>query len=93
MVDTHVLILAAGMGTRMKSAFPKVLHRVAGRPMIEYALRAISALNVASTTVVVGYGAEQVQTAVGGPACSLLSKNRNSGQVTHSCSPNRRLAA
>ncbi|MBK49331.1 MAG: hypothetical protein CL487_06725, partial [Acidobacteria bacterium] len=51
MVDTHVLILAAGMGTRMKSAFPKVLHRVAGRPMIEYALRAISALNVASTTV------------------------------------------
>ena len=66
MIDTHVLILAAGMGTRMKSAFPKVLHRVAGRPMIEYALRAISALNVASTTVVVGYGAEQVQTAVGG---------------------------
>ena len=66
MVDTHVLILAAGMGTRMKSAFPKVLHRVAGRPMIEYALRAISTLNVASTTVVVGCGAEQVQTAVRG---------------------------
>ncbi len=54
------------MGTRMKSAFPKVLHRVAGRPMIEYALRAISTLNVASTTVVVGCGAEQVQTAVRG---------------------------
>jgi bifunctional UDP-N-acetylglucosamine pyrophosphorylase/glucosamine-1-phosphate N-acetyltransferase len=66
MIDTHVLILAAGMGTRMKSAFPKVLHRVAGRPMIEYALRAISTLNVASTTVVVGYGAEQVQIAVRG---------------------------
>jgi len=66
MVDTHVLILAAGRGTRMKSALPKVLHRVAGRPMIEYALRAVSALNVASTTVVVGCGAEQVQTAVRG---------------------------
>jgi molybdopterin-guanine dinucleotide biosynthesis protein A len=35
MSDRHVVILAAGKGTRMKSSRPKVLHRVAGRPMIE----------------------------------------------------------
>ena len=37
--DTHVVILAAGKGTRMKSARPKVLHPVGGLPMIDYALR------------------------------------------------------
>ena len=36
MTDLHVVILAAGKGTRMKSARPKVLHHVAGRPMIDY---------------------------------------------------------
>ena len=39
MADLHVVILAAGKGTRMKSALPKVLHRVAGLPMIEHVLR------------------------------------------------------
>ena len=39
MTDTHVVILAAGQGTRMKSQLPKVLHPIAGRPMIEHVLR------------------------------------------------------
>ena len=46
MPDVHVVVLAAGKGTRMKSARPKVLHRVAGRPMIDHVLdgrRALSA--------------------------------------------------
>ena len=38
MSDLHVVILAAGKGTRMKSARPKVLHHVAGRPMIDYVM-------------------------------------------------------
>ena len=37
-MDLHVVILAAGKGTRMKSAYPKVLHRVGGRPMIKHVL-------------------------------------------------------
>ena len=37
-MNIHVVILAAGKGTRMKSARPKVLHRVAGQPMIEHVL-------------------------------------------------------
>jgi bifunctional UDP-N-acetylglucosamine pyrophosphorylase / glucosamine-1-phosphate N-acetyltransferase len=64
MADLHVVILAAGKGTRMKSALPKVLHRVAGLPMIEHVLAASAALAPRSTTVVVGHQAESVKRAV-----------------------------
>src|ERR687891_474043 len=55
MSDLHVVILAAGKGTRMKSARPKVLHHVAGRPMIDYVMRAAHSLGPRTTTVVVGH--------------------------------------
>ncbi len=59
---TSVIILAAGQGTRMKSTLPKVLHAVAGRPMLGYAM--ILARQVATNTVavVVGHGADCVRT-------------------------------
>ena len=43
-MDLHVVILAAGKGTRMKSAMPKVLHSVAGRPLIDRVLETAAAL-------------------------------------------------
>ncbi|HUW66349.1 MAG TPA: bifunctional UDP-N-acetylglucosamine diphosphorylase/glucosamine-1-phosphate N-acetyltransferase GlmU [Spirochaetia bacterium] len=55
------VILAAGQGTRMKSAWPKVLHRVAGRPMIEYVLEAVRGAGVDRVVVVVGHEAGQVE--------------------------------
>jgi bifunctional UDP-N-acetylglucosamine pyrophosphorylase/glucosamine-1-phosphate N-acetyltransferase len=61
MVDRHVVILAAGKGTRMKSAIPKVLHRVAGFTLIDRVLTTAAALSPLTTTVVVGHGADQVQ--------------------------------
>jgi len=61
MSDTHVVILAAGQGTRMKSSIPKVLHRVAGRPMIEYVLRTARALSPDTVTLIVGHQAETVR--------------------------------
>jgi bifunctional UDP-N-acetylglucosamine pyrophosphorylase/glucosamine-1-phosphate N-acetyltransferase len=61
MADVHVVILAAGRGTRMKSALPKALHRVAGEPMVEHVLRSAATLAPASTTLVVGHGAEAIQ--------------------------------
>jgi len=64
MADLHVVILAAGKGTRMKSALPKVLHRVAGLPMIEHVLAASTALGPRSTTIVVGHQAEAVRAAL-----------------------------
>jgi bifunctional UDP-N-acetylglucosamine pyrophosphorylase/glucosamine-1-phosphate N-acetyltransferase len=63
-VDVHVVILAAGKGTRMKSALPKVLHRVAGRPMIEHVRAVAQVLRPRSTTVVIGHQAEVLESAM-----------------------------
>ncbi len=52
MNDVTAVVLAAGMGTRMKSKLPKVLHRAAGRPLVEHAVRAALKLGVASVVVV-----------------------------------------
>jgi bifunctional UDP-N-acetylglucosamine pyrophosphorylase/glucosamine-1-phosphate N-acetyltransferase len=53
--------MAAGMGTRMKSARPKVLHEVAGRSMIGHAIKAANALSPDRLVVVLGHGREQVE--------------------------------
>ncbi len=63
-MNIHVVILAAGKGTRMKSARPKVLHRVAGQPMIEHVLECAAAINPASTIVVIGHQANALTTAL-----------------------------
>lgn len=59
------ILLAAGKSTRMKTAIPKVLHRLAGKPMIEYALKAVESLSNVPPVVVVGYQGEAVQKAIG----------------------------
>jgi len=60
-----VVVLAAGKGTRMKSALPKVLHPVAGVPMAEWVLRAARALEPGCIVAVVGHEAERVRAAIG----------------------------
>ncbi|WP_106639719.1 bifunctional UDP-N-acetylglucosamine diphosphorylase/glucosamine-1-phosphate N-acetyltransferase GlmU [Allosphingosinicella vermicomposti] len=55
------IVLAAGKGTRMKSDLHKVLHPIAGRPMLEHLLASVDALSPAHTVVVVGSGREQVE--------------------------------
>ena len=47
--ETHVVVLAAGQGTRMKSSLPKVLHPIAGRPMIERVLETANAVSPAQS--------------------------------------------
>ena len=64
MSDLHIVILAAGKGTRMKSALPKVLHRVAGLPMIDYVLAAAASLEPRTMTVVLGHEAETLRAAL-----------------------------
>ncbi len=66
--DLHIVILAAGKGTRMKSAMPKVLHRVAGKSLIERVLDVADTLKPATETLVVGHGADQVQAHLGSRA-------------------------
>jgi bifunctional UDP-N-acetylglucosamine pyrophosphorylase/glucosamine-1-phosphate N-acetyltransferase len=55
------VILAAGQGTRMKSARPKVLHELCGRPMIHHVVDAAFAAGAASVVVVVGHGRDEVR--------------------------------
>jgi bifunctional UDP-N-acetylglucosamine pyrophosphorylase/glucosamine-1-phosphate N-acetyltransferase len=64
MNDLHIVILAAGKGTRMKSSLPKVLHKLAGRTLIEHVLKTAEAFQAASTVLVVGHGAEDVRRAL-----------------------------
>ena len=63
--ETHVVVLAAGQGTRMKSGLPKVLHPIAGRPMIERVLETASAVNPATITLIVGHKADVVRERLG----------------------------
>jgi bifunctional UDP-N-acetylglucosamine pyrophosphorylase/glucosamine-1-phosphate N-acetyltransferase len=65
MSDTHIVVLAAGKGTRMKSEVPKVLHRAGDLPLIEHVLRKASILSPASVVVVVGHEAERVRQVLG----------------------------
>ena len=65
MSTIHVVILAAGKGTRMKSAEPKVLHRAGELPLIEHVLRTADSLHPATTVVVVGHLADRVTAALG----------------------------
>jgi len=58
------IILAAGKGMRMKSDLHKVMHPIAGRPMLAYLLASVGALSPAKTVVVVGSGREQVEALV-----------------------------
>jgi bifunctional UDP-N-acetylglucosamine pyrophosphorylase / glucosamine-1-phosphate N-acetyltransferase len=66
MPDTHVVILAAGKGTRMKSGVPKVLHRAGGLSLIEHVLRTADALAPTSRVLVVGHEADQVRALLNG---------------------------
>jgi bifunctional UDP-N-acetylglucosamine pyrophosphorylase / glucosamine-1-phosphate N-acetyltransferase len=61
MSETHVVILAAGQGTRMKSRLPKVLHPISGRPLIEHVLRTAASVAPTTTTLIVGHGADTVR--------------------------------
>jgi len=60
-MSLSIIILAAGQGTRMKSARPKVLHTLAGKPMLQHAVDCSRALDPEQIIIVVGHGADQVR--------------------------------
>ena len=61
MTKVNFVILAAGKGTRMRSAIPKVLHKVSGRSMLGHVVAAVESLGKAKKIIVTGHGAEQVE--------------------------------
>ena len=62
-MTTALIILGAGMGTRMNSELPKVLHQIAGAPMLVHAMKSGGALDPAHTVIVAGHGADLVEAA------------------------------
>ncbi len=67
-IPLAVIVLAAGKGTRMKSAVHKVLHPIAGRPMLEHLLASVAELAPTQQIVVVGSGRDQLEAALAGRA-------------------------
>ena len=77
-MTTHklaVIVLAAGMGTRMKSDLPKVLHPLAGRPMIHHLMDTVAELNPERVVVVVGPGMDTLSAAVA-PTTTVVQSER-----------------
>ncbi len=84
-----VVTLAAGKGSRMKSPLPKVLHTLAGKPMLGHVLAAASALPEAAQHVVIGHGAEQVKAmfADSGVTWALQSEQKGTGHAVAQALP------
>jgi len=78
-----VVVLAAGQGTRMKSAHAKVLHPLGGRPLVCHVLAASAALGAERTVVVVGHQAAAVEAACAGfdTSFALQSEQRGTGHA------------
>lgn len=75
------VVMAAGQGTRMKSAVPKVLHEIAGRPLVGWVLDALAGVKVDHTVVVVGHGADAVRRAL--PASCAVALQREQHGTGH----------
>ncbi|MBT9493758.1 MAG: bifunctional UDP-N-acetylglucosamine diphosphorylase/glucosamine-1-phosphate N-acetyltransferase GlmU [Paucibacter sp.] len=71
-MSLNIVIMAAGKGTRMKSALPKVLHKLAGRSLLQHVLDTTADLGATQRVVITGHGAETVENAVAGPGIAFI---------------------
>ncbi|TAL05125.1 MAG: hypothetical protein EPO03_09050, partial [Porticoccaceae bacterium] len=78
-VQTQIIVLAAGKGTRMRSALPKVLHLLAGKPLLAHVLETVRSLPDQRTWVVVGAGMAAVQQACVGYPVSWVEQREQLG--------------
>ncbi len=86
MNELRSIILAAGKGTRFKSEMPKVLHELAGKPIVHYVLDVAEAVGSLGTYVVVGHKAEQVTASVEGRAKTVIqSEQLGTGHAVRCC--------
>ncbi len=75
------LILAAGQGTRMKSTLPKVMHKIANRPMIRHVLEAVAPLAPARMVVVIAPGMDEVAKSVAPAETAIQETQRGTGHA------------
>ena len=76
MMKFATVILAAGQGTRMRSDLPKVLHSIAGKPLLQYSLDLVNGLMDSNPVVVIGHKGEQVQEVIGEQARFVVQKEQ-----------------
>ena len=76
MPDIAAVIMAAGKGTRMKSQIPKVLHLLAGKPLIEHVLECAHQVGIDSALVVVGHGRDKVEEYLRGRAEMVVQEEQ-----------------
>jgi bifunctional UDP-N-acetylglucosamine pyrophosphorylase/glucosamine-1-phosphate N-acetyltransferase len=81
------IVLAAGEGSRMKSARPKILHEIAGRPMIGHVLAALEPLAPAATVVVLGHGMDEAAKAVAPAKTVIQHPPRGTGDAVRAAQP------
>src|SRR5437899_4968659 len=67
-----IVIMAAGKGTRMKSARPKVLHQIAGRGLLQHVLQTASLLAADRIVTITGHGADEVEAAISTPGLRFV---------------------
>ena len=79
MSPLHVVILAAGQGSRMKSALPKVLHPIAGRPMLHHVIETAKLLGAEKIHTVIGHGADRVREATDEASVNWVSQSEQLG--------------
>ncbi len=86
MNNLGIIILAAGLGTRMKSGLPKVLHCIGGKPILSYPLKIARSLSPQKLAIVVGHGADAVRRvcADGGVSWVLQDKQLGTGDAARS---------
>ncbi len=75
----HIVILAAGQGTRMKSALPKVVHPIGARPLLGHVVVTAKALDAAKIHVVYGHGGDQVRAAINDSALHWVEQRQQLG--------------
>jgi bifunctional UDP-N-acetylglucosamine pyrophosphorylase/glucosamine-1-phosphate N-acetyltransferase len=78
-MSLSIVILAAGQGTRMKSARPKLLHELAGKPLLQHIVDASRVIDPEQIIVVVGHGAEQVRSRMGDQGLSFVEQSEQLG--------------
>ncbi|MGY3748631.1 bifunctional UDP-N-acetylglucosamine diphosphorylase/glucosamine-1-phosphate N-acetyltransferase GlmU [Vagococcus acidifermentans] len=76
MTNRYAVILAAGQGSRMKSSLYKVLHPVAGKPMVELVMTQVEQLDVEQIVTVVGFGADKVRESLGDRSDYVLQEEQ-----------------
>lgn len=74
-----IVILAAGQGTRMRSKLPKVLHRLADKPLLQHVIDCAKALNPERIVIVYGHGGEQVRETIGDPSIEWVEQAEQLG--------------